>query len=110
VLYGEATIVSKRLVSEVAALAKRDLAPGEVVGEIGMADFFGRTYIYEEAQAQGAVPLGLVPGGKVLKPVARGELLTTDNFAPDPAKFVYQLRQMQDEQAGMERCGVKREA
>jgi predicted homoserine dehydrogenase-like protein len=103
VLYGEATIVSKRMVSEVATLAKRDLQPGEVVGEIGMADFFGRTYTYVEAQAQGAVPLGLVPGGRVLEPIAKGELLTTGNFAPDPTKFVYQLRQMQDEQLGMEK-------
>jgi predicted homoserine dehydrogenase-like protein len=103
VLYGEATIVSKRMVSEVATLAKRDLAPGEVVGEIGMADFFGRTYTYVEARAQKAVPLGLVPGGKVLKPVAKGELLTEDNFMPDTGKFVYQLRRMQDEQIAMEK-------
>ncbi len=103
VLYGEATIVSKRLVSEVAALAKRDLSPGEVVSEIGMADFFGRTYTYAEAQARKAVPLGLVPGGKVLQPVVKGELLTAENLCPDREKFVYQLRRMQDEQLGMER-------
>jgi predicted homoserine dehydrogenase-like protein len=103
VLYGEATIVSRRMVSEVAALAKRDLKPGDVVGEIGMADFFGRTDTYVGAQAQGAIPLGLVPGGKVLEPIAKGELLSMDNFTPDPTKFVYQLRQMQDEQLRMEK-------
>jgi len=103
VLYGEATIVSKEMVSEVVALAKRDLQTGEVVGEIGMADFYGRTYTYAQAQAEKAVPLGLVPGGKVLQPVAKGELLTEDNFAPERSKFVYQLRCMQDEQLGMDR-------
>lgn len=102
-IYGEAAIVSKRLVSEVAALAKRDLAPGEVMGEIGMADFFGRTYPYEEARALGAVPLGLVPGGRVVQPIAKGALLTGQNLAPDPNLFVYQLRQMQDEQLAMEK-------
>jgi predicted homoserine dehydrogenase-like protein len=102
VLYGEATIVSRNMVSEVAALAKRDLQPGEVVGEIGMADFFGRTYEYAEAWALGAVPLGLVPGGTVLRPVAKGQLLTADNLQPDRHKFVYQLRQMQDAQLAME--------
>ena len=102
VLYGEATIVSERMVSEVCALAKRDLQPGTVVGEIGMADFFGRTYQYAEAQAQQAIPLGLVPGGKLLKPVAKGELLTADNFVPDTSKFVYMLREMQDQQLAME--------
>jgi len=102
VLYGESTIVSKRLVSEVAAIAKRDLKPGEVVGEIGCADFFGRTYIYEEARAQGVIPLGLVPGGKVIRPIPKGALLTEENFAPDPDKFVYKLRRMQDAQQALE--------
>lgn len=102
VLYGESTIVSKRLVSEVVAVAKRDLKPGEIVGEIGCADFLGRTYIYEEAKAQRAIPLGLVPGGKVTQPIPRGALLTEENFAPDANKFVYKLRQMQDAQLAME--------
>jgi predicted homoserine dehydrogenase-like protein len=102
VLYGEATIVSKRMVSEVVAVAKRDLRPGDVAGEIGCPDFFGLTYIYEEAQAQGAVPLGIVPGGRVTAPIAKGDLLTEANFAPDSDKFVYKLRQMQDAQLRME--------
>ncbi len=96
VLYGESTIVSKRMVSEVVAVAKRDLKPGDVVGQIGEADFLGRTYIYEEAKAQQAVPLGIVPGGKVTQAIAKGDLLTEVNFAPDTDKFVYKLRQMQD--------------
>jgi predicted homoserine dehydrogenase-like protein len=101
VLYGEAAIVSTRMVSEVCALAKRPLAPGDIVGEIGQAGFFGRTYTYVEAQAHGAIPLGLVPGGRVSKPVAKGELLTEGNFMPDTDKFVYKLRQMQDAVLGM---------
>jgi predicted homoserine dehydrogenase-like protein len=68
-----------------------------------MADFFGRTYKYPEAKAQKAIPLGLAPGGRVLQPIAKGELLTEDNFQPDTAKFVYELRRMQDEQLAMER-------
>jgi predicted homoserine dehydrogenase-like protein len=96
VLYAESTIVSKRMVSEVVAVAKRDLKPGDVVGQIGEADFLGRTYIYEEAKTQQAVPLGIVPGGKVTQAIAKGDLLTEANFAPDTDKFVYKLRQMQD--------------
>lgn len=103
VLYGEAAIVSRQMVSEVCTLAKRDLQPGDVVGEIGMADVFGRTYIYQEAQAQGAIPLGLAPGGRVTQPIHKGELLTWANFAPDSSLFVYKLRQMQDEQLAMEK-------
>ncbi|RPI57996.1 MAG: hypothetical protein EHM56_02875 [Chloroflexi bacterium] len=102
VIYGEATIVSKRMVSEVATVAKRDLKPGEVVGEIGSADIFGRTYIYSEARGARAIPLGLAPGGKVLRPVSKGALLTEDDFAPNPDLFVYKLRKMQDAQLALE--------
>ncbi|MBN1642196.1 MAG: hypothetical protein JXA09_13255 [Anaerolineae bacterium] len=105
VLYGEATIVSRNMVSEVAAIAKRDLAPGDVVGEIGMADYFGRTYAYGEARELGAVPLGLVPGGRVTAPIAKGTLITARDLTPDRQHFVYQLRQMQDQQLRMEARG-----
>jgi predicted homoserine dehydrogenase-like protein len=96
VLYGEATIVCKDLTSEVVAIAKRNLQRGEVLGEIGMGDFFGRTYRYIEAQAQRAIPLGLVPGGKVLKPIAKGEMLSKENTMPDSDQFVCKLRHVQD--------------
>jgi predicted homoserine dehydrogenase-like protein len=102
VIYGESTIVSKRMVSEVATVAKRDLKPGEIAGEIGSPDIFGRTYAFEDAHAQKAIPLGLAPGGKVLKDIAKGDLLTEENFAPDSAKFVYELRKVQDAQLAMD--------
>lgn len=95
-LYGERTVASTQLVSEVVPVAKRDLKPGDVVGEIGCADYLGRIYTYEEACAQQAIPLGITPGGKVTRPIAKGERFTTANFAPDTGKFVYRLRQMQD--------------
>ena len=102
VLYGESTIVSKQMVSEVATIAKRSLRQGEIVGEIGSPDIFGRTYTYAEAHAQKAIPLGLAPGGKVLKDIAKGDLLTEENFAPNPGKFVYELRRVQDAQLAMD--------
>ncbi len=96
VLYGEETIASKRMVSEVVSIAKRPLKPGEVLGEVGGADYFNRIYTYAEAQALKGMPMGLTSGGTVLRPVAKGELLTFDNFAPDKGRFAYRLRQMQD--------------
>lgn len=102
VIYGESTIVSKQMVSEVATIAKHDLKVGETVGEIGSPDILGRTYIYQEAHAQKAIPLGIAPGGKVIKDIAKGEMLTEENFAPNPNKFVYKLRQMQDAELAME--------
>jgi len=102
VLYGESTVVSKRMVSEVATIAKRSLKVGEVVGEIGSPDIFGRTYTYQEAHAQKAIPLGIATGGKVIKDIAKGEMLTEDSFAPNPDLFVYKLRRMQDAQLALE--------
>lgn len=96
VIYGETTLVSKQMVSEVVAIAKRELKPGEVVGDLGGPDYFNRIYTYEEARALDAIPMGLTPGGTVLKPIARDELLTADNFAPDPSRFAFKLRQLQD--------------
>lgn len=102
VIYGESTVVSRHMVAEVAAVAKRDLSPGDVAGQIGQEDFFGRTYEYVEAGGLEAIPLGLVPGGTVTAPIAKGELLTGANFTPDAEKFCYKLRKMQDAQLAME--------
>jgi len=102
VLYNESTVVSRNMISEVATIAKRDLKAGEKVGEIGSADIFGRTFIYEDAAVKKAIPLGLAPDGVVTKNIAKGELLTEDNFAPNTDLFVYKLRRIQDAHIAME--------
>ncbi len=101
-IYGEATLFSKQMVSEVVGIAKRDLSAGETLGGIGSADFFSRVYIYQEAKAAQGIPMGLAPGGKILKNIAKGEMLTYDNFAPDTSTLVYKMRQMQAELIGAE--------
>lgn len=102
VIYGESTIISKQMVSEVATIAKRNLKVGEIIGEIGSPDIYGRTYLFEDAHAQKAIPLGLASGGKVLKDITKGDMLTDENFAPDSFKFVYELRKVQDAQLKMD--------
>lgn len=102
VIYGESTVVSSQLVSEVGAVAKRDLKPDEIVGDIGDPDFFGRTYTYEQARAKKAFPLGIVPGGKVTEHIPKGQLLTEENFTPDNDRFVSKLRRLQDAQLAMD--------
>jgi predicted homoserine dehydrogenase-like protein len=100
-IYNEATLVPKQLIAEVVAIAKRDLKAGEKVGDIGGFDFFNRIYRYEEAKAAKAIPMGLAANGTVLKDIAKDELLTTDNFAPDTSTLVYKMRQMQDDMLGL---------
>jgi predicted homoserine dehydrogenase-like protein len=95
--YGEVTVTPKTMVSEVVALAKRDLMPGETIGSIGSADYFNRIYTYTEARQNKAIPMGIAPGACIVSPVRKGEMLTEDNTRPDSRSFVYKLRQMQDD-------------
>ncbi|MCO6389798.1 homoserine dehydrogenase [Aliihoeflea aestuarii] len=98
VLYGKADMVPlPRPVAEVCALAKRDLAPGETFDAIGETCYRSWTMTAGEAAAARAVPVGLLEGGKVLKPVKKGELLTADNAAPDTSTRLWALRKKQEE-------------
>jgi len=96
VIYGEPTVTAKSMYSEVVAMAKRDLKAGETVEGIGSVDIFNRIYTYREARDKKAIPMGIAPGGKVIRDVVKGEMLTEENFAPDTSAFIYKLRKMQD--------------
>lgn len=96
VIYGETTVIPKTMVSEVLSMAKRSLKAGEVVQGIGSADIFHCIFTYEEARAKKGIPMGIAPGGKALKDISKGSMLTEENFAPDASSFVYKLRQMQN--------------
>jgi predicted homoserine dehydrogenase-like protein len=103
VIYGEATLAPRKLVSEVVAIAKRDLKAGQTVDDIGGYDFFNRLYKYEEAAAARGIPMGLAGHGVVLADIAAGEMMTTANFPPDTSTLVYKMRQMQDDMLGVTR-------
>lgn len=98
VLYGKADMVPlPRPVAEVAAVAKRDLASGETFDAIGETCYRSWTMTASEAAAARAVPVGLLEGGKVLKPVRKGDLLTLENAAPDTSTRLWALRRKQEE-------------
>ncbi len=97
-LYGKPDMVPlPRPVAEVCAVAKRDLAAGETFDAIGETCYRSWTMTVEDARAQRALPVGLLEGGKVLKAVKKGELITAGNAAPDTSTRLYALRQRQDE-------------
>jgi len=97
-LYGKPDMVPlPRPVAEVCAVAKRDLAAGETFDAIGETCYRSWTMTVEDARAQRALPVGLLEGGKVLKAVKKGELITAVNAAPDASTRLYALRQRQDE-------------
>ena len=97
VLYRTADMVPLDVpTSEVCAVAKKDLQPGERLDAIG--EYTYRAWIMErgEAAAAHAVPCGLLENGKATRAIKKGELLTTANVAVDTSAKIYELRQKQD--------------
>jgi predicted homoserine dehydrogenase-like protein len=97
-LYGKPDMVPLPTpVAEVCAVAKRNLRPGEKLDAIGETCYRSFTMLAAEAREKGAIPVGLLEGGKVLAPVRKGEMLTAANAAPDTSTRLYALRKKQDE-------------
>lgn len=86
-----------RPVAECAAVAKRDLVPGQVLGKIGEYDYRGFAMRWEMARDGNAMPLGLAERARVTKPVKAGQRLTYDNCAPDESLLITQIRRRLDQ-------------
>ena len=98
VLYGQSHMRPLPVpVAEVGAVAKRDLAPGEVLDAIGEYCYRGFALTRADADASGALPLGLAQGAKVSRRIARGERLTYANCTPNEGLRIVQVRREQDE-------------
>ena len=97
VMYGAADMVPLPVpVSEVCAVAKKDLKPGDALDAIGEYTYRAWIMTAGEAVTAKAVPCGLLERGKVTKAIKKGELLTTSNVAVDTTAKIYELRQRQD--------------
>ena len=96
-LYGKADMVPlARPVAEVCAVAKRDLKPGETFDAIGETCYRSYAMTAVDARAKGAVPVGLLEGGKVIAAVKKGDLLTRANAEPDKSTRLWALRERQE--------------
>ena len=84
-------------VSEVCAVAKRDLAIGDKLDALGEYTYRAWIMTRGDAATSGAWPCGLLENGIVTKPIKKGQLLTRANVAVDTAAKIYQLRQRQDD-------------
>ncbi len=103
VLHGKADMVPiDRPTADVCAVAKKDLAPGEVLDQIG--EYCYRAWIMEasEAHAAAAIPCGLLTGCKVTVPIKKGELITGANTKLPPGSRIAELRARQDRLLGLE--------
>jgi predicted homoserine dehydrogenase-like protein len=79
-------------VVEVCAVAKRDLRAGEVLDEYGMYMTYGEAVNAEEMSVQRYLPEGLVEGCKLLRDVAKDQVLTYADVELPPGRLADQLR------------------
>lgn len=102
VLYGKPDMQPlDRPVAEVAALAKKDLSPGETLDRIGEYAYRGWAMASQEARSGDALPLGLAERARVTAPIRKGEMLTYANCTPDADLTITRLRQRQDQADGL---------
>lgn len=83
-------------VADIMTVAKRDLKPGETLDDFGGYTYHGVMDRAEEVRQMKALPVGLAPGAKVVRPVATGQILTWDDVRLDEASTVVKLRRQQD--------------
>lgn len=84
-----------RLVSEVFAVAKKDLQPGDVLDGIGGCTFYSLIDTFEKARDEGLLPIGLAKGATVQKPISKDEPIKYSDVQLKPST-VLSLRQIQD--------------
>jgi len=96
-LYRQTTLVPlDQPCAEVLTVAKRALQPGELLDNFGGYTFYGVMDRVEIASQLKALPVGLAPGAKVIRPIAAGEVLTWEDVELDESQVVVKLRRMQD--------------
>ena len=98
VLYHQASIAPIAWNAEVGAAAKRDLQPGDKLDGIGGTTVYGMIESADVFAQETLLPLGLVGGARITRPVAKGELLSYDDVEWDRPSIIRQLRELQDRQ------------
>ncbi len=84
-LRGEATGAATGFRGDAVAVAKRDLAPGEVLDGEGGWTVWGRLMPATDSIAKAALPIGLAQGVKVTRAVAEGQVLSAADVTLDEA-------------------------
>ena len=85
-----------RLVSEVFAIAKKDLSVGEELDCIGGVTYYSLIDTYETAKKENLLPIGLAKGAKVVRKIKIDEPIRFDDVQVQ-SSTLYTLRKLQDE-------------
>ena len=96
-LRGEPTGAATAWRADAVAVAKRDLQQGEMLDGEGGYTVSGRLMPAARSLAEGALPIGLTHGVRMVNPVARGDLVRWSDVAADPAQPAVRLRREMEE-------------
>ncbi len=83
-------------VAEVGCIAKLALKPGDVLGRIGEYLYRGFSMTRGYARERGALPIGLAQGATIVKPVAKGELISYAAVELPSGSEIARVRRLQD--------------
>ena len=97
VLFGDATLApAGGPLVEVVAAAKVDMRAGDTVDGLGGYTTYGLAENVEEASTERLLPIGVAEGCRLVRDVARDEVLTLDDVELPPDRLVDRLRAEQD--------------
>jgi len=82
-------------VAEVATVAKKDLAEGEILDGIGGFTVHGMIHRAEEAHKENLLPLGLTHGSRLKRSIKKGQAIRYDQVELEDS-ILLQLRKIQD--------------
>jgi len=86
-----------RLVSEVFAVAKQALRPGDVLDGIGGTTFYSLIDTYEAARVERLLPIGLAKGARLVRRVEADTPITWDDIEFPDTSTILKLRRLQDD-------------
>ena len=84
------------MVSEVFGAAKRSLKAGDILDGPGGSTVYALNDLREVTEAEGVVPLGLLPGAKLRRDEGTDQTTTYDMVDLNTTTTLYHLRALQD--------------
>jgi predicted homoserine dehydrogenase-like protein len=95
-LRGEPTGSPQSFLADVASVAKKELKAGDILDGEGGYTVYGRLARAEDSLATGYLPIGLSSQARVIRPVAKGTVLSYDDVAIDDRLFSYKIRKIME--------------
>lgn len=83
-------------VADVMTVAKKNLRAGEVLERFGGYTNYGVMELASTSRKLNALPVGLSPEARIVKPIKAGEIITWDDVSLDEDSPVVKLRREQD--------------